>query len=195
MQPRTSDHTDGEIDEENPTPGIIEGDPSAQGRANSGRDDGGDAVECECQTALLRRKSVGENGLRHRLKPAAACALQDAEQKKEAQARRDTTEQRTHSKEEQAGHEKPLPAQCTRQPAADRQHDGVRDQIRSQDPRALVVAGAQISGHVGQGDVGDAGVEDLHEGCQGYDDSDQPGIIPRPPFFLVEGEGGGAHWR
>ena len=80
-------------------------------------------------------------------------------------------------------------------PAADRQNDGVRDQIRSQHPGALVVARAQISGHVRQGDVGDAGVEHLHERSQCHDHGNQPGIVLGPPNVLVECERGGTHCR
>ena len=47
---------------------------------DGGGHDGGDAVERKRQAAFLRRESVGENGLRHRLQPAAARALQYAKE-------------------------------------------------------------------------------------------------------------------
>ena len=72
------------------------------------------------------------------------------------------------------------------EPAADRQNDGIRDQIGGQHPRALVVARAQIPGHVRQGHVGDAGVEHLHEGCQRHNHGNQPGIVLGPPNVLVD---------
>ena len=55
---------------------------------------GGDSVEREGQAALLRRKRVGQNGLRHRLKSAAARALNHAEQDQHRQAGRDAAQQR-----------------------------------------------------------------------------------------------------
>ena len=144
--------------------------------------------------SLLRWKSVRQNGLRHRLQPAAARALQHPEEKKKPETRRDAAKQRTHGKDAQAGHEKALPPQGACEPAADRQDDGIRDQIRGQHPRALVVARAQIPGHVRQGHVGDAGVEHLHEGRQRHDNSNQPGIVLGPPNVLVECEGSGTHY-
>ena len=89
-------------------------------------------------------------------------------------------------KTEMHSHEEALAAERSREPAADGQNDGVRDQIGSQHPGAFVVAGAQVSGHVRQGHVGDAGVEHLHEGGQRDDDGDQPGIVLGLPDVLVE---------
>jgi len=84
-------------------------------------------------------------------------------------------------KDSQTGHEKALPSDGAGDPAADRQDDGIRDQVRSEHPRTLVVASAQIAGHIRQGHVRDAGVEDLHESCEGDDDSNQPRIVLRLP--------------
>jgi hypothetical protein len=42
--------------------------------------------------------------------------------------------------------------------------DGVGDQVAGEDPGAFVGAGAERAGDVGQGDVGDGGVEHFHEG-------------------------------
>ena len=81
-------YADGKIDEKNPAPGIVEGDPAAQGWPDGGRHDGRNAVERKCQAALLRRKGVRQNRLSHGLQSAAACALQHAEEKKKPEARR-----------------------------------------------------------------------------------------------------------
>ena len=62
------------------------------------------------------------------------------------------------------------------EPAADRQDDGVGDQIRRQHPGALVVARAKVARHVRQRHVGDARVEDLHERGQRDDNGNQPRI-------------------
>ena len=93
------EHADRQIDEENPAPGIVEGDPPAQGRSDGGRHDGRDAIQRERQAAFLRRKRVRQNGLRHRLQPASARALHDAEEQKQPEARRHSAKQRTHGED------------------------------------------------------------------------------------------------
>ena len=67
------------------------------------------------------------------------------------------------------------------QPAADRKDDGVRDQIGREHPGALVVARAEVPGHMRQRDVGDAGVEHFHERGHRDHHRDQPGIVFRLP--------------
>ena len=95
-------------------------------------------------------------------------------------------EQRTDGEDGQTSHEKALAAESAGEPSADGQNDGIRDEIRSQHPGALVVARAQIAGHIGQRDVGDAGVEHLHERGQRHDHGDQPRIVLGPPDVLVD---------
>jgi hypothetical protein len=171
----------------NPPPGVIEGDPPAQGRPDRGCHDGRNAIQRKGQASLLRWKGICQDGLSHRLQPAAASTLQHPEEKKKAETWRHTAEQRTHGKDTQTGHEKALSSQGASQPAADWQDDRIRDQIRSQHPRTLVVARAQIPGHIRQGHVRDAGVEDLHEGSQRHHDRNEPGIVPGLPGGLIRG--------
>src|SRR5262245_47007014 len=66
---------DGEIDEEDPAPRKVVGNPSAQDGPYGGRDDGGDAVKGKRQPAFLRRKRVGQDGLSQRLQAAPSQAL------------------------------------------------------------------------------------------------------------------------
>src|SRR5262249_51200241 len=56
-----------QIDEENPAPGIVEGDPTAEGWPDGWRHDRRDAIQREGQATLLGRKGVGQNGLGHGL--------------------------------------------------------------------------------------------------------------------------------
>ena len=51
---------------------------------------------------------------------------------------------------------------------------------------SLLLAGAQATGHVGQGDVGDGGVEHLHERGQRDGDGDEPRVVVRLPVQFVE---------
>src|SRR6202162_2260311 len=98
-----SGDTHGQIDEENPTPRVTVGHPAAQSWPDSRCAYCRNAVKGKCQTALLRRKSVGEDCLHHRLQAASTRALQDAKEKKETEARRDSAQQGTHSDGGEAG--------------------------------------------------------------------------------------------
>ena len=63
-----------------------------------------------------------------------------------------------------------------RQPTRNRQHDGVRNQVRRDYPRAFFIGRREIASNVGDGDVDDGGVEDFHEGRQHHRDRDDPRV-------------------
>ena len=177
-------NADRQIDVEDPAPGVVVRDPAAQRRADGRRQHRGDAVKREGHAAFLRRESIGQNGLRHRLQSAAARALHHAE---ENQHRRgsgaDAAKQRTDREQEDAEHEEALAAEQAGEPSADGKNDGVRHQVGSQHPGAFVVAGAEVAGNVRQRDVGDAGIEHFHERRHGHHHGDQPGIELRRPWL------------
>jgi len=70
--------SDGEIDEEDPMPVEVVGDPAAEGGADGGGDDDGHAVDGEGLATLFNGEGVGEDGLLGGSEAAAAGALQDA---------------------------------------------------------------------------------------------------------------------
>src|SRR5260370_26762642 len=72
--------TDGQIDQEDPPPRRIVGKPTAQGRPNRGGTDCGNSVDGKCQAALLPRKGILQNRLRHRLQTSASGTLKHPEQ-------------------------------------------------------------------------------------------------------------------
>ena len=51
------------VDEKDPMPGIIVGDPAADGRTDGRRHDDGDAVDGERLRTLLRREGIGQHRL------------------------------------------------------------------------------------------------------------------------------------
>src|ERR1035441_2450071 len=69
-----------------------------------------------------------------------------------------------------------LAADQRREPSAQRQHDSVRDQVRSQHPGGLIHRGGKAPGNVRQGYVGDAGIQHLHERRQHHGQGDDPRI-------------------
>ena len=83
-----------------------------------------------------------------------------------------------------AAHVKPLASDDRREPSAQRQNDGVGNQIGREHPRALVGARREAPGNVRQRDVGDAGVQHLHEGRQRDRERNDPGIDRRAPLAV-----------
>ncbi len=63
-------------------------------------------------------------------------------------------------------------------------NDGVGDEIGGEDPGGFLLRGAEAAGDVRQGDVGDGGVEHLHEGGQGDRHGDDPRIDAGTPGAL-----------
>ena len=76
---------DGNVDEEDPAPRIVVGDPAAQRGADGRREHGDQAVERERLSALVRLEGIGHDGLRHGLQSSAACSLEHAEDKQHRQ--------------------------------------------------------------------------------------------------------------
>ena len=81
-----TEQPDGDVDKEDPAPGEVIGNPSAERRSDRRRRDDGHAVQGERRGALGAGKCVHQNCLFYRGQPAAAHALQDAEEDQHAQA-------------------------------------------------------------------------------------------------------------
>ena len=169
------EHADRHVDEEDPVPGEIVGEPAADRRPDRGRHDDRDTVDREGLGALLRRKRVGQDGLLARHHAAAAQALQDAEEDQERQAGRQPAQQRAHGEQRHAQHVEALASDHAQEPAADRHDHGAGDQIGGDHPGTFVDAGRQAAGDVAQRHIGDRGVEHLHEGGDRDHHRDQPG--------------------
>ena len=88
----------------------------------------------------------------------------------------DAAEERCDGEESDAGHVVVFAAEDAGEPRGHGQDDGVCDEVGGEDPGDFVVGTAKAAGDVGQGDVGDGGVEQLHEGGQGDGEGDDPGI-------------------
>src|ERR1035438_5203697 len=73
-------------------------------------------------------------------------------------------------------HVETLAADQRREPSAERQHDGVGDQVRSQHPGGLIYRGRETARDVRQRYVGDAGIQHFHERRQHHRQSDDPRI-------------------
>jgi len=191
------DDSDRDVEEEDPAPGIVVDDPAADSGAEDGCGNDSDSVHGEGHAAFLRREGVGEDGLLAGLEASAGCSLENAEEDEHGEREGESAEQRGEGEKEDAGHVEALAPDAVGDPAGDGQDHGVGDQIAGENPGGLFDAGGEIAADVGHGDVGDGGVERLHEGGQRNGDGNGPRIGARTPCLVKVccrcGSGGGGH--
>ncbi len=85
---------DGDVDEEDPAPVVIDAEPAAQGRPDDGGDDGGDRKQRHGRALLLGREAVHQDALAARLEPAPGQPLDHPEQDHLPQAGREPARRR-----------------------------------------------------------------------------------------------------
>ena len=178
---KEGENADGDVDVEDPAPGEVVGDPAAEGGPDGGGEDGDEAVEGKGLAALLGRKGVSHDGLSHGLEAAAAGSLKDAEEQKHGQREGRAAEEAGDGEDDDAEDEEVAASEDTGGPSTERENDGIGDKVAGENPGALIGAGAKRTGDVGQRDVGDGGVENLHKGRQGHGHGDQPWVHPGLP--------------
>src|SRR5262245_30135596 len=115
----------GQINEEDPAPRVVVGDPPAKGRSNRRRNHGRDPKNSERQAALLRRECVCQNGLGHGLQSAPASTLEHSKENDRPKTWSESAQQRAQGEECQTDHKETLAAQDTGKPSAEGQHDGI----------------------------------------------------------------------
>ena len=161
------EQAEGDVDEEDPVPVEVVGDPSAQGGANGRSDDNSHTVDGEGLPSFFYGEGVCKDGLLAGSEAAAACSLQDARDDQERKGVGDAAEKGAACKHDDAGHVEALASEPVGEPAGDGQDDSARDKIAGENPGGFLGACAQGACDVRQGDVGDGGVEHLHEGGKG----------------------------
>ena len=134
-------YADWNIHKENPAPGVVVSDPSAESGPDRRGHNHRDSVDSERHAAFSGREGVGKNRLLARLQPAATSALQHAEENQHGEIRRQPAKQRADGEQRNAAHVKPLTSDDRRNPAAKGQNDRIRNEIGGKNPRALVCAG------------------------------------------------------
>ena len=173
---------DGDVDEEDPVPVVVIGDPATERGADGGGDDDGHAVECEGLAAIGDGEGIGEDGLLRRGEAAAAEALQDARKDEQRQRGCEAAEQRAEGEDRDAGHVKALTPDAVGEPARDGQDNGGADEVAGENPGGFFLRGADGACDVGQGDVGDGGIKHLHKGGEGDGERDGPLVVAGAPL-------------
>ena len=167
---------DRNINKKYPAPVVIIGDPTSKHRTNCGCGDDGDGVESEGRSTLRRREGVNEDSLLDGREAPAADSLENAGDENDSQTGSDAAKERCDREERDAGHVIVLAAKDAAEPRGHWKNNGVSDQIRGENPCDLVEAAAESTGDIGQRNIGNGGVEQLHEGGQRNCESDDPRI-------------------
>ena len=154
-------------------PGVIVGEPGAERRAHDRPEHHADAPDRHRRAALLERIGVEQHRLRQRHQRGAGHALQQAEQHHLLDVLRQRAQERGDGEAGDADDEQLLAAEAVGHPADRRGHDGGGDDVGGEHPVDLVERGRQRALHIGQRDVGDGGVERLHDGRGHGADRDQ----------------------
>ena len=172
-------HAHRQVDQEDPVPGEVLGQPAAGQRPGDRRDHGRHRPQPHRQAALGRRIDRGDQRLRQRNHRGAEHPLQDARGQQHRKVRRDAAQHRGQREQQRAGREHAHLAEAPGQPAGQRQHDGLGHGIGRDDPGALGRADAEVARDRRHRDVGDRQVEDVHERGQPERDRRQDQLAPR----------------
>ena len=153
-----------QVDEEHPVPGIGLGQPGPQRRPHDRAHHHAHAPDRHRLGALVQRIGIQHHRLRQRHQRGAEHALQQAEQHHLVDVLRQPAQHRGDREAAGAEDEDALAPETVGDPADRRGHDRGGDDVGGQDPVDLVLRGRQRALHIGQRDIGDGGVQRLHDG-------------------------------
>ena len=154
---------DRHVDQEDPSPTVLVRDPSAEGRADHRRDQGGEAKERHRNALLFRGEGVQQHALAGGLQTAAREALDDAEQDQLAEAAGHPAQRGSQGEYGDRQQEVVAPTQMRAQPASDRQNNGVGGKVAGEHPFTVIDRRRQAAGDIPKCDHRDRGIEHLHE--------------------------------
>ena len=184
--PGGSRQPDGDVDVEDPAPRPVVGDPPAR---PSGRRSG--PARCRCPTPPSPCRAAASGKISQSTAwtmgitgpPPRPCRMRIATRNSTLGAMPERNE--LAGEDHGADQEEPPAAEHGGEPARGGQHDGVGGEIGGQHPGDLLHAGRERALDVGQGHVGDPGVQDLQHGDQHHREGDRPAMAGRErPRFL-----------
>ena len=170
------ENADREVQVKNPAPAVIVGNPSAERGAENRRQQDADTEGRHGMTVTLFGEGFQKDGLSKWLQAAARQALQDAEDDQLRERGGQTAAERGQRETSDAGEQEALASNAIREPSGDWQHDGVRNQVGSDNPGAFLIRGRQAAADMRDRDVYDGGIEHLHEGRQHHRNRDDPWV-------------------
>ena len=157
------EHAHRQVDQEDPVPGIVLGQPAAQQRPDQRPHDETEAEDRHRFAALFRGVQRHQDDLADRDQRGSEHALQEPEDHQLLKVLGDAAKARdkgeTGNRDQQHG----APPEAFGQPAAQRRGDGHGDDIARQHPRNLLARGRSRPLHMRQGNVGDGGIHLIHD--------------------------------
>ncbi len=168
---------DGHVDQEDPSPTVLVGDPSPERRADNRRDEGRQAKERHRNALLFPGEGVQQHALAAGLQTAARQALDNAKQDKLTEAAGHPAQCGTEGEYGYRQQEVVSPTQMRAQPAGDRQDNGVGGKVAGENPFTIIDRRRQAAGDIPKCDNRDRGIEHLHERRH----HDRGGQEPRAP--------------
>ena len=169
-------NSDRNVDVKDPAPTVVVGDPAAGNGTEHGSNHDTQRPESHGLTAFVGRKRLQQDGLRERLQTAAAGALNEPKNDKEAERWRESAEERGAREADDRRHQQALASEVVSQPAGHGENDGVGDQIRGKGPGRFVSGGREAACNMRQRNVDHGRVQHLHEGARHDGNRNQPGI-------------------
>src|SRR5208337_3066183 len=164
---------DRHIDKEHPAPIELVSQPAAERRADNRAQYDPHAPDRHRLGMALWRIDLQEHRLRQRHKRRSADTLQQTVYHYLRKARGHAAQGRGQGKTGDREEKHVFDAKAAGEPARQRRHDRRRDDVRGHDPGDLVLRGGKAALHMRQRDVGDRGVDPLHEGRQHDRDRDR----------------------
>ena len=165
------------VDVEDPAPAVIVRQPAAQHGAQDRPHHDAEAPDGHGRAMLLPRVVVEQRRLREGHQCRAEGALQQAEDHRLVDRHGDGAEHRGDGESRHRDEIEPLAPEAGGEPSRRRCHDGGGDDIGGEDPGDLILGRREGALHMGQGDIGDGGVQRLHDGRQHGPEGDQPDIM------------------
>ena len=167
------------VDVEDPRPRERVSDVAAERGTERGTNHDADAEDRHRRSIFVWREHFVEHRLGGREQCAAPQTLQDSPQHQLDEGVGVAAEERRDREQRDRAGEIAAAPEIRRQPAGDRQHDDVGDDVARRHPRDLVERRAQVSHHVRNRDVDDAGVDQFHDRRQGHRDRDDVAVRVR----------------
>jgi len=139
------------------------GEPAPECGTKNGRDDNAEAEKRHRDAAFFGGKTFEKNGLRERLKRAAASALNRAGDQNHAEICGGSAGEGRNREDDEAGQEKISAAEFEREPSAGGQNDCVGYEVAGEHPRRFVGGSREAAGNMWKSDGRDRSIEDFHK--------------------------------
>ncbi len=166
------EHAEWHVYVEYPAPVVIIGQVATERRAEDRAEDHPHAPHRHGLRMPLGRVDLKQHRLGERHQGRAADSLQQAIDHQLGEAGGSAAQGRRRGKADHRDQEHVFDAEAAGEPAGQRRHDRGGDDVRGDDPGDLVLRGRHAALHMRQGDVGDGGVDALHERRQHDRDRD-----------------------